>query len=171
MTMGKCGEYSNSNKYYGVKDKSSIPQHPAVFRIPTLGMSAPHCTCSPPPTQRSSSLPLRLSLTRRLAFPRGANVSLYSTTPKTIREAAVICCEVLVRQKETMRVGGSSQGRRAGSQGSRDGFLEGSRALGREMEFVPQDVQGASMATTHLLLSLHPLDPDWRARALIPCRL
>lgn len=76
-----------------------------------------------------------------------------------------------MRQKETMRVGGSSQGGRAGSQGSRDGFLEGSRALGREMEFVTQDVQVASMATTHLLLSLHPLDPDWRVRALIPSRL
>lgn len=67
-----------------------------------------------------------------------------------------------------MRVGGSSQGRRTGSQGSRDGLLEASRALGRRMEFVPQDVRVASTATTHLLLSLHPLDPDWWVRALIP---
>ena len=83
----------------------------------------------------------------------------------------MICHEVLVRQKEMMRVGRSSQGRCTGSQGSRDGLLEGSRALGREMEFVPQDMQVASTATTHLLLSLNPLDPDWWVRALIPARL
>lgn len=79
--------------------------------------------------------------------------------------------EVLMRQKEMMRVGRSSQGRCAGSQGSGDGLLEGSRVLGREMEFVPQDMQVASIATTHLLLSVHPLDPDWWVRALIPSRL
>lgn len=55
-----------------------------------------------------------------------------------------LSCEVTVRQKET-RVGGSDQGRSVGRDSSRDGVLESSKALGREVEFASGDIKVAGI--------------------------
>lgn len=65
-----------------------------------------------------------------------------------------------MRQEEKRSVGGSSYGRIAGSKGSRDGFLESSKALGREVEF-------ALNQSSHLS-PLHLIGAHWRVRAWRP---
>lgn len=87
--MCKCCEFSNINKGLGVKDKSSISQHPVSPHLEgfppsvllsskssTLDMSPPHCTGSH--TQNSRSLPLRPSLNCRLAFPRSPEIERHA---------------------------------------------------------------------------------------------
>lgn len=75
-----------------------------------------------------------------------------------------------LRQKEKTRVGGNFQGRSAGRDSSRDGFLESSKALGREVELALGDVRVAG-TTANPSASLSASARPWLESKSLPSYL